>query len=444
MRPDASVARSRPRSPVPVAGVALVLGAMLAGARQPVAARTPTPPTTAALLRTVGVGRDPVALAVDGQAGRVFVVGAAGSVTTLDATTGGVMRTIAVGRGAQAVVVDEATGRAFVTDPGRVFVLDARTGTVLRALSVGGGGPTGGLAVDAPHGEVFVATRGAAARNPVAPPQPGSVVVLDTATGRTRRTIHTDADLLAVDGVARRIILPYSCGDTPGVADMCVDTLDAVTGRRIKTADLSSQQGYEQQPSAVAVDGRAGRAFVLYGDGRGVSAVGMLATRTGVGQGTVGGAAGTLGTIAIDERVGRVAIVTVPDSYAAGSAYGLLRTAFVSVLDTRTGRDLTNTTVPTAPQAYVFVPGAVADQRRGRFYVVATLYTTAAAILPRSILDVFAASSGRLLRTLTLPTAVGQPNASVGPAMAVDGRTGRLFITNGGNNTVSVLDTAHL
>jgi len=57
---------------------------------------------------------------------------------------------------------------------------------------------------------------------------------------------------------------------------------------------------------------------------------------------------------------------------------------------------------------------------------------------------VFAASSGRLLRTLTLPTAVGQPNASVGPAMAVDGRTGRLFITNGGNNTVSVLDTAHL
>jgi len=121
MRPGTSVARSRSRSLRPVAGVALLLGTMLAGARQPVAARmpTPTPPATAArLLRTVGVGREPVALAVDEQASRVFVVGAAGSVTTLNATTGVVIRTVAVGRGAQAVAVDDATGRVFVTDPG--------------------------------------------------------------------------------------------------------------------------------------------------------------------------------------------------------------------------------------------------------------------------------------------------------------------------------------
>jgi len=53
------------------------------------------------------------------------------------------------------------------------------------------------------------------------------------------------------------------------------------------------------QPSAVTVDAPAGRAFVLYGDGRSDSNVGMLATRTGVGQGTVGGAASSLGTIAV-------------------------------------------------------------------------------------------------------------------------------------------------
>jgi len=90
------------------------------------------------------------------------------------------------------------------------------------------------------------------------------------------------------------------------------------------------------------------------------------------------------------------------------------------------------------------VPGTAADPQRSHFYVVATLYTSAAAIQPYSILDVFAASSGRLVRALTLPTAVGQPNAPVGPALAVDGRTSRLFITNAGNHTVSMLDTARL
>jgi len=394
------------------------------------------------VLHTVSVGRDPVALAVDERAGRVFVLGSAGSVTTLDATTGVVMRSVAVGRGAQSVVADEVTGRAFVTDPGRVFMLDVRTGAVLRAISVGGSGPTGGLAVDARHGEVFVAVRGV--NHGPAGVGPGSVAVLDAATGRTRRTIHADANLLAVDGVARRIIVPQQCGGDTSTSDACADTLDAATGHRLKRVDFGGEEGFTQQTTAVAVDARAGRAFVLYGDGRGVSDVGVLATRTGIGQGTVGGAAGSLGTIAVDEQAGRIVIATAPDSYAAASGTGPRRTAVVSVLDTRTGRNLANTTVPTASQAYVFVPGAVADQRRGRFYVVATLYTTAAAILPRSILDVFAASSGRLLRTLTLPTAVGQPNASVGPAMAVDGRTGRLFITSGGNNTVSVLDTAHL
>src|SRR5579875_1556085 len=124
------------------------------------------------LLRAVRVGRNPVALAVDERAGRVFVVGAAGSVTVLDATTGAVVRTVAVGRRAQSVAVDEATERAFVTDPGRVFTLDARTGAVLRASPLGGGIQAGPVIDDA-HGEVFVATRGVG-RGP-AGPGPASV-----------------------------------------------------------------------------------------------------------------------------------------------------------------------------------------------------------------------------------------------------------------------------
>ncbi len=248
------------------------------------------PPLSAPVLRTVGVGRDPVALAVDERAGRVFVVGAAGSVTTLDATTGSVIRTVAVGRGAQTVAVDEATGRAFATDPGRVFMLDAHTGAVLRAISVGGGGPTGGLAVDARHGEVFVAVRGV--DHGPAGSGPGSIAVLDATTGQTRRTIHADADLLAVDGVAQRLIVPYQCGGDASTADACADTLDAATGRRLKTVDFGGEEGFTQGVTAVAVDARAGRAFVLYGDGRGVSDVGVVATRTGVRRTPVVGRAG--------------------------------------------------------------------------------------------------------------------------------------------------------
>ncbi len=394
------------------------------------------------VLRTVGVGRDPVALAVDARTGRVFVLGAAGSVTTLDATTGAPLRSVAVGRGAQAVAVDEATGRAFVTDPGRVFVLDARSGAVLRARSVGGGGPTGGLAVDARHGEVFVAVRGV--DHGPAGSGPGSIAVLDAATGQTRRTIYAYGDLLAVDGVAHRIILPQQCGGDASTADACADTLDAATGRRLKTVDFGGEEGFTQQTTAVAVDTRAGRAFVLYGDGRGDANVGALDTRTGAGQGTVGGAASEAGTMAVDEQAGRIAIATVPNNSGVASNVEPMGTAVVSVLDTRSGRALATTTIPTATQAYAFMPGTATDPQRGRFYVVATLYTSAAALLPRSILDVFAASSGRLLRTLTLPTPVGQINAPIGPALAVDERTRHLFITNGNNNTVSVLDTAHL
>jgi len=394
------------------------------------------------LLRSVPVGRDPVALAVDARTGRVFVLGAAGSVTTLDATTGAPLRSVAVGRGAQAVAVDEATGRAFVTDPGRVFVLDARSGAVLRARSVGGGGPTGGLAVDARHGEVFVAVRGV--DHGPAGSGPESIAVLDAATGQTRRTIYAYGDLLAVDGVARRIILPQQCGGDASTADACADTRDAVTGRLLKTVDFGGEEGFTQVVTAVAVDTRAGRAFVLYGDGRGDANVGALDTRTGAGQGTVGGAASEAGTMAVDEQAGRIAIATVPDNSGVASNVEPMGTAVVSVLDTRSGRALATTTIPTATQAYVFVPGTATDPQRGRFYVVATLYTSAAALLPRSILDVFSASSGRLLRTLTLPTPVGQLNAPIGPALAVDERMRRLFITNAGNNTVSVLDMTRL
>ncbi len=406
MRLGASVSRSRLRSPKLVAVAALILGAMLAGVGPPVAARTTTTPaTTAPLLRTVDVGREPVALAV---------------------------------------AVDEATGRAFVTVTGRVFMLDAHTGAVLRAISVGGGGPTGGLAVDARYGEVFVAVRGV--DHGPAGSGPGSIAVLDATTGPLKRSIPQYADLLAVDGAARRIMLPYACGDdTTGFADMCVDTLDAVTGRLLKTADLSSQQGYPQQPSAMAVDTRAGSAILLYGDGRGDANIGVVATRTGARRASVVPAGGSSGVIAVDEAAGRVAVVNTPDNYEIATGYGpgSPPAASVSVLDTRSGREVGGDTIPNALGGESSPIGVAADAQRGRFYVLATPAVTGKAP-SRTVLDVLDARTGKPLRHLTLPRIVIEPDGSRGVAMAVDERTGRLFIANGGNNTVSVFDTTRL
>lgn len=399
------------------------------------------PVLPAPVLHITSVGRDPVALAVDERASRIFVLGSAGSVTTLDATTGVVIRTVAVGRGTQSVVVDEATGRAFVTDPGRVFMLDAHTGAVLRVISVGGGGPTGGLAVDARHGEVFVAANGVN-RGP-AGFGPATIAVLDATTGRLTRSIPRYADLLTVDGAARRIILPYSCDDTPGVADLCVDTLDAATGRRLKTADLSSQQGYEQQPSAVAVDARVGSAVVLYGDGRGDANIAVVATHTGVRRAPVAGAGGSFGMIAVDERANRVAVVTTPDNYAIPTSYRPPPAAWVSMLDARNGQIVGVDSLSNVPNGGSSPVGVAVDARTRHFYVVATPYDTARMQPSHTILGVLDARSGHFLRRLTLSHAA-VPSDSLGVPMAVDEQTGRLFITNRRDNTVSVLDTTRL
>ena len=76
------------------------------------------------VLRTVAVGAWPVALAVDAQAGHIFVVNHStrttpGSVSMLDAGTGAILRTAPLA--GDSVAVDGRAGRVFVADS----VLDA-------------------------------------------------------------------------------------------------------------------------------------------------------------------------------------------------------------------------------------------------------------------------------------------------------------------------------
>jgi DNA-binding beta-propeller fold protein YncE len=150
------------------------------------------------VLRTVGVGRDPALVAVDGPTGRVLVVhgwggpgsadadamgSGSGGTDILDARTGTVLATVAAGAVApealwlvahpQLIAVDERHGRAYVLDRppgarpgratmGRVSVIDDRRAQVVRQL--GTGYFTVGVALDAAAGRLYVLHQYAACR----------------------------------------------------------------------------------------------------------------------------------------------------------------------------------------------------------------------------------------------------------------------------------------
>jgi DNA-binding beta-propeller fold protein YncE len=83
------------------------------------------------MVRTVAVGKNPRAIAIDERRGRVFVVTAGdadpvrgciptehGAVSVLDARTGSVLGIIPIGVAPTAIAVDERTRRAFVLNAG--------------------------------------------------------------------------------------------------------------------------------------------------------------------------------------------------------------------------------------------------------------------------------------------------------------------------------------
>src|ERR671931_85092 len=94
-----------------------------------VAAATTSRTQVSPIVRTIAVGRAPVALAVDGQTRRVFVANfGSATVSMLDAGSGAVLATTAVIPYPDALAIAMKTGRIFVasglTPSDRVDVLD--------------------------------------------------------------------------------------------------------------------------------------------------------------------------------------------------------------------------------------------------------------------------------------------------------------------------------
>jgi len=168
-------------------------------------------------------------------------------------------------------------------------------------------------------------------------------------------------------------------------------------------------------PDGVAVDESTGRAFVSNQDGT----IQVLDTHTGaqVRKVTVGGAFHTMATV---QGLGCLFVVAITSSGVGAS---------VSALDARTGRLVRTVTMGSNPH------GLAVDGRAGRVYVGVNGGVT-----------MFDARTGAPLRTIRLPV------RGVSAGVALDARTGRLFVAQegvtatglvpiqGGASTVSTID----
>jgi YVTN family beta-propeller protein len=210
-----------------------------------------------AVLRTIAVGRSPLAVTVDEHVGRAFVLSAGPShngyssghstVALLDTRSGAVLRTVPVGIGASALAVDARSGHAFVANSGEatVSMLDARTGTVVHTIAVGL--HPGAIAVDARSGHVFVANA-----------YDGSVSMLEARSGRVLRTLAVALSPwgIAVDQRADRVVVSTGEGLWPSTTPGRVLVLDGHTGRGLRTVAVGLG------PTALAVEERSGHVFV--------------------------------------------------------------------------------------------------------------------------------------------------------------------------------------
>lgn len=268
---------------------------------------------------TVRVNGNPSAMAVDERTGRVFVYsdgdgfpGYTKLVSTLDDASGRLLRAVVVAhdphgptmpsQGTGDIVVDDQSGRVFVssTYAESVSMLDATSGRLLRTV---GGTRPGPMAVDTHTRCVFILDggRGASA---------GAVMVLDSATGRVlgRTPLgRLNPGLLVtpiVDARTGRVFVANNAGGT-------VSTLDATTGRLLRTAPVGPH------PFVMAIDIRSGRVFVASlgamdaaGLLTGPGSVSVLDARSGMPLRTV-----PVGVepavIAVDERAGRAFVVNV-------------------------------------------------------------------------------------------------------------------------------------
>jgi YVTN family beta-propeller protein len=313
----------------------LLIGVQVAGGVG--GARVPRAPVVSARAMTVTVGRHPSAIAVDEMTARAFIIARGtldhignpvgpGTVSILDTRRGVVRRTVSIGIDPSAIAVDEMTARAFVVDggafdsngiqtgPGSVSVIDAGAGRVLRTVSVGIS--PAAVAVDQQAGRVLVVNRGASGAA-------GTVSIIDARSGALLQTMRVGLypTAVAIDAPLGRAFVANFVSDT-------VSLVDVKRGRVQRTITLGPSPG---TLAAVTVDARTAHVFVLSLPPRSEDESGSDLGRLTMLDATTGRVVRTIGfmnpvALGIDQRTGHAFV-------SQSSAQGGL----VSLIDTRRG-----------------------------------------------------------------------------------------------------------
>jgi len=410
------------------------------------------------VLRTVELDQRAGDLAVDTSAGQVFVEtsrpdGSDARLRVFDARTGMVLRTVAVPDQGTAFGISERNGHIFIARTATngattVRMLDARRGAVLRTIPIDTNPSM--VVVRERTGRVYVVSGGVGScdqRNTCSVLD-SSVSVLDAATGRLLRTLRVagGANAIGVDDRAGRVVVT---SDTQlGRGSGTISVLDARTGRLVRAISIPMALG------RVAVDEVTGRAFVLASSSNpfllhsNTGRVYVLDTRTGAVVRMLALPAPPV-DVAVDEAAGhafvavqgpsRLVSFTFPPvgggsggvTSGGGAERMSLGSGEVRMLDARDGAVLRTVPVGVVPTALAV------DARHGLILVAAwgskdsyvtsgtARVTVKAPLVAPSSVSVLDATSGAVRRTITLDTS---PRA-----IAVDERTGRVFVVNDGS-----------
>jgi YVTN family beta-propeller protein len=198
----------------------------------------------------VSAGRQPVAIAVNENTGKVYVVNHdSSSVTVIDGKTRAAVATISTGRGPEGIAVNPATNRVYVANAGdsTVTVIDGTNNTVVATV------PTGSycqaVAVNPATNKIYVANNYA-----------HSVTVIDGATNETTTVRAGQGPRgIAVNPVANKIYtVNYGSKDATVIDGATNAALAVPTGKH---------------PWALAVDSRANKTYVVNEDSASVSVI---------------------------------------------------------------------------------------------------------------------------------------------------------------------------
>jgi hypothetical protein len=418
-----------------------------------------------AALAVVTLPLRPGRLADDARTGRVFVLAQApvgpvkAEIIVLAATSGHIRASIPItvtgggvrngGKGSPGgrvllgnIAVDEQNGHVFVLSsgildrtgtpfgPGYAFMLDATTGKVLATTRLGTGSETlqaaaSSMVIDVRSNRVFT-DNGLTNR----------MNMLDASTGKLLQSIVFPNDLgpapsdivpLGVDGHDRRVVV-HAPHNNSGLA-----TVDERTGKDTRYVLLPDGQG---APEGV-VDGFRGRAVLSIQEQNKSGDITYRIETISLASGKVIGSYSTgpyqAHMLLVDERTGRAVVYE-------SSGQGNLDPAGVSVVDDATGSVVGGTYV--SDQRNVISGGeaaATVNPVTGHALVVSKDELVSEHQPVRlTVLDMH---SGKLLRAMQLPSVpIYTPLASV----MVDVPSRHVFITNPGQNSVSIYDATKL